>query len=192
MDQPTLAEPRSWPRAGSGIPGQEAQDPQGSVPPFTRGQALFYESDPVRRFVGLRLTGPLPDEATILHFRHLLERNSLGRDLMEEINAHLESQGLKLRAGIIVDASIIEQGKPPDFVMEVASASTASDYTGAKRDRYAALAIADATDGPKGAPVTRPPCVDGKPAAEIRPILLVVETAPPSQSRTLSLQTPPI
>ena len=69
---------------------------------------LLYESDPVRRFVGLRLTGPLPDETTILHFRHQLESRSLGQVLLEEINAHLESQGLKLREGTIVDASIIE------------------------------------------------------------------------------------
>ena len=33
---------------------------------------LLYESEPVRRFVGLRLSGPLPDETTILNFRHLL------------------------------------------------------------------------------------------------------------------------
>ncbi len=38
---------------------------------------LLYESDPVRRFVGLKLSGPLPDETTILNFRHLLERNQL-------------------------------------------------------------------------------------------------------------------
>ena len=69
---------------------------------------LLYESDPVRRFVGLKLTGPLPDETTILHFRHLLERHGLGESLLEEINAHLESQGLKLREGTIVDATIIE------------------------------------------------------------------------------------
>ena len=36
---------------------------------------------------------------------------------------------------------ISEQGKPPDFVMEVASASTASNDTGVKRDEYAALGI---------------------------------------------------
>ena len=69
---------------------------------------LLYESDPVRRFVGLKLTAPLPDETTILNFRHLLERHSLGQGLLEEINAHLESQGLKLREGTIVDATIIE------------------------------------------------------------------------------------
>ena len=40
---------------------------------------LLYESEPVRRFVGLKLSGPLPDETTILNFRHLLEKNNLGQ-----------------------------------------------------------------------------------------------------------------
>ena len=69
---------------------------------------LLYEAESVRRFVGLNLTEALPDEATILNFRHLLERHELGKGLLEEINAHLESQGLRLREGTIVDASIIE------------------------------------------------------------------------------------
>ena len=68
---------------------------------------LLYESDPARRFVGLKLSGSLPDETTILNFRHLLEQNNLGQGLLEEINAHLESQELKLREGAIVDATII-------------------------------------------------------------------------------------
>ena len=69
---------------------------------------LLYESDPVRRFVGLKLSGPLPEETTILNFRHLLEKRQLGQGLLDEINAHLESQGLRLREGTIVDATIIE------------------------------------------------------------------------------------
>ena len=69
---------------------------------------LLYEAESVRRFVGLNLTEALPDETTILNFRHLLERHQLGKGLLEEINAHLESQGLRLREGTIVDASIIE------------------------------------------------------------------------------------
>ena len=69
---------------------------------------LLYESDAVRRFVGLKLSGPLPHETTILNFRHLLENHKLGQGLLKEINAHLESQGLKLREGSIVDATIIE------------------------------------------------------------------------------------
>ena len=35
---------------------------------------LLYEAESVRRFAGLRLSEPIPDESTILHFRHLLER----------------------------------------------------------------------------------------------------------------------
>ena len=54
---------------------------------------LLYEVESVRRFAGLRLTGPLPDETTILHFRHLLERHGLGEALFAEINAHLASPG---------------------------------------------------------------------------------------------------
>ena len=69
---------------------------------------LLYEAESVRRFVGLRLSGPLPDETTILNFRHLLEEGRLGEGLMEEINRHLATQGLRLREGTIVDASIIE------------------------------------------------------------------------------------
>ena len=66
------------------------------------------EAESVRRFVGLSLSEALPDETTILNFRHLLERHELGRGLLEEINAHLESQGLRLREATMVDASIIE------------------------------------------------------------------------------------
>ena len=69
---------------------------------------LLYEAESVRRFIGLKLSGALPDETTILNFRHLLERHSLGEGLLQEINTHLESQGLRLREGTIVDASIIE------------------------------------------------------------------------------------
>ena len=67
---------------------------------------LLYESDPVRRFVGLELSGPLPDETTILNFGILLEKDKLGQGLLDEIKAHLESQGLRLREGTIVDATI--------------------------------------------------------------------------------------
>jgi IS5 family transposase len=54
---------------------------------------LLYEAESVRRFVGLKLTEPLPDETTILHFRHLLEKHQLGQGVFEEIKAHLESKG---------------------------------------------------------------------------------------------------
>ena len=68
---------------------------------------LLYEVESVRRFVGLRLSGALPDETTILHFRHLLETHGLGETLFEESNAHLASLGHRLSKGTIVDASLI-------------------------------------------------------------------------------------
>ena len=68
---------------------------------------MLYEVESVRRFAGLKLSGPLPDETTILNFRHLLDKHELGEGLFEEINRHLESQGLRLQEGTIVDASII-------------------------------------------------------------------------------------
>ena len=52
---------------------------------------MLYEVESVRRFVGLRLSGPLPDETTILNFRHRLDKHELGTGLLEEINRHLES-----------------------------------------------------------------------------------------------------
>ena len=69
---------------------------------------LLYEAESVRRFVGLKLLEALPDETTILNFRHLLEKHNLGQGLLAEINGHLELQGLRLREGTMVDASIIE------------------------------------------------------------------------------------
>ena len=69
---------------------------------------LLYDVESVRRFVGLKRSEPLPDETTILNFRHLLEEHELGEGLFAEIRGHLESQGLRLQEGTIVDASIIE------------------------------------------------------------------------------------
>lgn len=69
---------------------------------------MLYEIDSVRRFVGLKLTGQIPDETTILKFRHRLEKHDLGGQILASINGHLADQGLMLREGTIVDASIIE------------------------------------------------------------------------------------
>jgi transposase, IS5 family len=66
----------------------------------------LYEVESMRRFVGISLDR-VPDETTILNFRHLLERHALGKMLFKEINAHLRDNGLMLREGTIVDATII-------------------------------------------------------------------------------------
>jgi IS5 family transposase len=67
----------------------------------------LYEIESMRRFAGLRLSDNLPDETTILNFRHFLEKHKFGKCLFETIQRHLAGQGLRLQEGSIVDASII-------------------------------------------------------------------------------------
>ena len=49
----------------------------------------------------------LPDESTILRFRHLLEENNLSVQLLATINATLATKGLMLKTGTVVDATLI-------------------------------------------------------------------------------------
>jgi transposase, IS5 family len=68
----------------------------------------LYDSQALRDFVGIDLSREsVPDATTLLKFRHLLQENDLTRALFDEINAHLAQQGLLMRAGTIVDATII-------------------------------------------------------------------------------------
>jgi IS5 family transposase len=66
----------------------------------------LYEIESMRHFAGLRLDR-LPDETTILNFRHFLKHHGLGKALFKEVNKHLEKNGLMLREGSISDATII-------------------------------------------------------------------------------------
>ena len=67
----------------------------------------LYEIESMRRFAGLRLSDRLPDESTILRFRHFLERHKLGKVIFDTVSAQLRQQGLMMREGTIVDATII-------------------------------------------------------------------------------------
>jgi transposase, IS5 family len=69
-------------------------------------EEALYEIESMRRFAGLHLDR-IPDETTILNFRHLLEKKNLVKKLFETINQHLAEQGLSFKEGIIMDATII-------------------------------------------------------------------------------------
>ena len=61
-----------------------------------------------REFAGLDAgVTRMPDESTILRFRHLLEANDLSIQLMAAINALLATKGLLLKSGTVVDATLI-------------------------------------------------------------------------------------
>ena len=60
-----------------------------------------------REFAGLGWDSRLPDESTILRFRHLLERHKLAEQILATINVLLQGKGLLLKAGTVVDATLI-------------------------------------------------------------------------------------
>ncbi len=69
---------------------------------------LIYESESVRRFAGIELgQDAVPDESTILRFRHLLEQHDLAEELFDRVGRYLEGRGLLVRSGTIVDATLI-------------------------------------------------------------------------------------
>jgi transposase, IS5 family len=70
-------------------------------------EEALYEIASLRAFARLSLGEPIPDETTILNFRHLLEANDLAEDILKAVNAHLARKGLLLKRGSIVDATII-------------------------------------------------------------------------------------
>lgn len=73
-----------------------------------QAEDAIYDSESMRRFVGVDLSDDVvPDETTILRFRHLLEKHSLTEAMFEQINGVLEAKGLLLRSGTIVDATMI-------------------------------------------------------------------------------------
>ncbi len=61
----------------------------------------------MRRFAGIELgCDRIPDETTILNFRHLLERHGLTQAIFADVNVHLADKGITLRSGTLVDATI--------------------------------------------------------------------------------------
>jgi IS5 family transposase len=68
----------------------------------------LYDIESMRRFAGLELAeDAIPDESTILRFRHLLEQHQLTEQIFAQIRTLLEEKRLLLRSGTIVDATII-------------------------------------------------------------------------------------
>ena len=104
-----------------------ADKPKGGRPPIALATMLrihfiqqwFGLSDPAmqealhdvplyREFAGIELGDDrLPDETTILRFRHLLQKHKLAEQIFASVSQHLKDRGLTLREGTIVDATLI-------------------------------------------------------------------------------------
>ena len=73
-----------------------------------QAEDAIYDSESMRRFARVELGDDVvPDETTILRFRHLLEEHRLTAAIFDLIGGLLEARGRLLRAGTIVDATII-------------------------------------------------------------------------------------
>src|SRR6266581_286080 len=73
-----------------------------------QAEDAIYDSESMRRFAGVELSEDVvPDETTILRFRHLLERHGLTHGIFDAVADLLEARRLLLRSGTIVDATII-------------------------------------------------------------------------------------
>jgi transposase, IS5 family len=85
-------------------------------------EEALIEVPTMRRFTGIELISDrIPDETTILTFRHLLEKHGLGEQIFETVKAHLSARGMAMRQGTIVDATVI-------------SAPSSTKNKGGKRD----------------------------------------------------------
>ncbi len=70
-------------------------------------EEALYDTPVMRRFAQLGGMDDVPDETTILNFRRLLETHGLAEQIFKQVNTHLARKGQSLRAGTIVDATII-------------------------------------------------------------------------------------
>jgi IS5 family transposase len=73
-----------------------------------QAEDMLYDSEAMRRFARVELgEDTVPDESTILRFRHLLEQHQLTAAMFEAVKTLLTEKRLLLKAGTIVDATII-------------------------------------------------------------------------------------
>lgn len=66
----------------------------------------LYDMFSMRTFAQTDLSN-IPDETTILNFRHLIEKHKLSEQMLTSINAYLVTKNIKVSKGTMVDATII-------------------------------------------------------------------------------------
>ena len=102
-----------------------------------------------RRFVGLALADPVPDHSTLSRFRSELSRRGLAERLLAELNRQLDARGLMVKAGTLIDASLVaadcrrpHKGEPVD----------GAQRPGCELERDAGAAAVRLQDAPRGRP----------------------------------------
>jgi IS5 family transposase len=70
-------------------------------------EEAFFDTPLYREFAQREEFTRLPDESTILRFRHRLEKHKLAQQILGTVNDLLTQRGLLLKAGTVVDATLI-------------------------------------------------------------------------------------
>ena len=71
-------------------------------------EEALHDTPLFREFAGVGgWSDRVPDETTILRFRHLLEKHKLAPEILKSVNELLSAKGLLLKAGTVVDATLI-------------------------------------------------------------------------------------
>ncbi|MBP5060402.1 transposase, partial [Pseudomonas chlororaphis] len=72
-------------------------------------EALYEITPPIRQFARLTLSAPIPEDTTIMNFRHLLEKHQLAPAILAVINGYLQEKGLSLRQGTAANVADVTQ-----------------------------------------------------------------------------------
>jgi len=71
-------------------------------------EEMLIDTPCFRRFAGIgAMDGRIPDETTILNFRHLLEKHRIAEQIFKAVKQILSERGTMLREGTFLDATII-------------------------------------------------------------------------------------
>jgi IS5 family transposase len=114
-----------WAELGAVVGGlYAASEGRPSYPPLVMVKALLLQqwyglSDPrlefllrdslsMRRFVGLAASDGAPDHSTVSRFRGALRETGLDEALFARLNQQLEARGLMVKAGTILDATLVK------------------------------------------------------------------------------------
>jgi len=88
-----------------------------------------------QRFLGLSLQDPVPDETRICRFRNLLAQAGLGERLFSLLAEQLDAQGLIVRRGSLIDATLVKSQAHPPRKGEV-SPDPEADWTRKGKDGH--------------------------------------------------------
>ena len=90
-------------------------------------EAALWDRISFRRFVGLGLQDPVPDHSTISRFRAALAARGLGEQLFAEVTRQLDAAGCLVKAGTLLDATLVDAQARRPSMEEGPGAGSATD-----------------------------------------------------------------